>query len=151
MRCIALQTAGLHDYAGLPEHYEPSTFFESKFELQINQVLTQHLASESTGAMPSPSDAAAAAPDLYLTMLPRNDQPIELRCRQIRGATAQYGFSCVNTPPSEMLLINAENRRFTRTSIGGWTFTGPATEGDADAQSADSLFVEYGRCEPSTN
>jgi len=48
----------------------------------------------------------------------------------------------VNLPPSEMLLINVESLRFTRTAVGGWTFAGAS-----DARGGDSIFVEYGQCE----
>ena len=99
LTCQASQTAGLHDYAGAPEDYEPSTFFESKFKLAINKVLMQHLAPEQS--------VASNPTDLFLTMLPRNEDPIELRCRQVQGAPGELGFSCVNSPPSELLLINA--------------------------------------------
>ncbi|MEM8767795.1 MAG: hypothetical protein AAGE43_10150, partial [Pseudomonadota bacterium] len=57
------------------------------------------------------------------------------------GADQSYGYSCVNVPPSEMILINAQTLRYTRTAVGGWTFAG-ATE----ALNGDSIFVEYGQC-----
>lgn len=143
LTCSALQTAGLHDYAGAPEDYEPSTFFESKFKLAINKVLMQHLAPEQS--------VASNPTDLFLTMLPRNDEPIELRCRQVQGAPGELGFSCVNTPPSELILINANSLRFTRSSIGGWVFGSapidptasssaqPANEGVRDDLDHDGL------------
>jgi len=109
LSCQAAQTAGLHDYAGVPQEYEASTFFESKFQLRINRVLTKHLTTATT-------------PDLYLTLFPRNDTPVELRCRQVQGQNRQLGYSCTNTPPSEILLLNPSTLRFTRASIGGWTF-----------------------------
>jgi len=150
LQCEALQTAGLHDYAGAPEDYEPSTFIESKFELRINNVLTRHLAANSPGV-------AEAKPDLYLTMRPRNESPVELRCRQVQGRGGELGYSCTNTPPSELLLINPANLRFTRTSIGGWTFADRDPDQSAETASAtdvessanlgdDSLYVEYGTC-----
>jgi len=148
LQCEALQTAGLHDYAGAPEDYEPSTFMESEFELRINTVLTRHLAANSTGA-------AEATPDLFLTMRPRNENPVELRCRQVQGRGGELGYSCTNTPPSELLLINPANLRFTRTSIGGWTFadSDPKAASDSTASpdasanlGSDSLYVEYGSC-----
>ena len=148
LQCGALQTAGLHDYAGAPENYEPSTFMESEFELRINTVLTRHLAANSTGA-------AEATPDLFLTMRPRNENPVELRCRQVQGRGGELGYSCTNTPPSELLLINPANLRFTRTSIGGWTFADSDSKPDPESTAStdtsanlgsDSLFVEYGSC-----
>lgn len=156
--CKAEQTAGLHDYAGPPQDYEPSTFFESKFQLRINRVLTQHLAPETTASIPSTD----SSPDLFLTLFPRNDTPVELRCRQVQGGNQELGYSCTNTPPSELLLINPTTLRFTRASIGGWTFTDsnpdkPAAEAAVNADetaaetssSDESLFVEYGRCSKS--
>ena len=89
--------------------------------------------------------------DLYLTMtrevpVEGEEQPAlettELECRHVRGANQSYGYSCVNIPPSEMILINADTLRFTRTSVGGWTFAGAT-----DDQTGDSIFVEYGQCE----
>lgn len=163
LACSALQTAGLHDYAGAPEDYEASTFYESKFKLAVNKVLMQHLAPEQS--------VASNPTDLFLTMLPTNpasqtgstrNDPIELRCRQVQGAPGELGFSCVNTPPSELILINAKSLRFTRSSIGGWVFgSAPAaaddqlpenlTEEEAELAAHpgladDSLFVEYGSC-----
>jgi hypothetical protein len=129
LRCVAVQTAGFHDYPHNEESYEAVVFFESEFELKVNKVLMQHL-SEDTGV------------DLYLTF--KNDEEtVELTCRRIRGAGDTYGLSCANSPPAEMLLINADTLRFTRTSIGGWAFAG-ATANTA----GDSIFVEYGECVP---
>ena len=89
--------------------------------------------------------------DLYLTLqteIPGVDEDTEsqleateLECRRVRGADDSYGYSCVNLPPSEMLLINAQSLRFTRTAVGGWTFTGAS-----DQQTGDSIFVEFGQC-----
>jgi hypothetical protein len=90
--------------------------------------------------------------DLYLTLqteVPGDDdegtasqlEATELECRRVRGADHSYGYSCVNLPPSEMLLINAQSLRFTRTAVGGWTFTGAS-----DKQTGDSIFVEFGQC-----
>ena len=145
LSCSALQTAGLHDYAGEPEHYEPSTFWESRFELHINRVLMQHLAAPAAAGAATGTTGAhplGNVPDLYLTLLPRNESPVELRCRQVRTGADEQGYSCFNTPPSEMLLLNPSNLRFTRAAIAGWTFS--ASDADAD----DSLFVEFGHCKP---
>lgn len=65
----------------------------------------------------------------------------ELECRKVRGANAAIGYSCVNLPPSEMILLNAETLRYTRTAVGGWTFAGASGE-----LNGDSIFVEYGQC-----
>ena len=63
---------------------------------------------------------------------------MEFECRTVRGAAGENrGYSCVNNPPSEMLLINpARGRYHAHRSIGGWTFYAPEA----------SLFVEYGTC-----
>ena len=88
--------------------------------------------------------------DLYLTMtreLPgEGAEPVlettELECRHVLGANGADGFSCVNLPPSEMILINVQTLRFTRTAVGGWTFAGAT-----DTREGDSIFVEYGQCQ----
>ncbi len=89
------------------------------------------------------------AVDLYLTLTREVEddsestapETTELECRTVRGANSAIGYSCVNLPPSEMLLINAQTLRYTRTAVGGWTFAGAAGE-----LSGDSIFVEYGQC-----
>ena len=141
MVCTAEQTGGFHDYPGGEETYEPALFHPQTFTLEENLVFMMNLASGEGNA------------DLYLTMVRRLkpaepdgevvQESTELECRQVRGADASVGYSCVNLPPSEMLLINAASLRFTRTAVGGWTFAG-ATE----AHGGDSIFVEYGQCEP---
>jgi len=126
--CQAVQTAGFHDYPHNEEAYESVVFYESRFRLQRNEVLMKHLEADS------PFDA-------FLTL--RDDEHIvELRCANLRGAGNARGLSCVNAPPSDLLLLNLDNLRFTRTAIGGWTFTG------ADESTAgESIYVEYGQCE----
>ncbi len=143
VRCLAEQTGGFHDYPGGEERYEPALFHPQSFSLEENLVLMMNLAAEERNV------------DLYLTMTRTlsggdsgdDDVPVlettELECRQVRGALGGHGYSCVNVPPSEMLLINAQTLRFTRTSVGGWSFSG-ATE----AHNGDSIFGEYGLCEP---
>jgi hypothetical protein len=134
--CTPEQTGGFHDYPGGEERYEPALFHPRPFELKENEVLTMTLAGTE------------GAPDLFATLtvtLPDNggQELTELECRQVRGADGSLGFSCVNLPPSEMLLINAQTFRFTRTSVGGWTFAGAAGN-----LNGDSIFVEYGSCRP---
>ena len=129
--CVADQTGGFHDYPDDDESYVPALFNATPFRLEENVVFMLNLADD-TGV------------DLYVTLTAGED-PVttELECRQVRGADGSRGYSCVNLPPSEMLLINRETQRFTRTAVGGWTFTG-ATE----ARAGDSIFVEYGTCRP---
>lgn len=133
--CMAEQTGGFHDYPEDEEAYEPALFHPQKFVLEENLVFMLNL---------SAGDDAA---DLYLTLRSTSagnpEDDTELECRRVRGARDGFGFSCVNLPPSEMLLINAQTLRFTRTSVGGWTFVGAS-----DAHNGDSIFVEYGQCVP---
>ncbi|NIP13291.1 MAG: hypothetical protein GWM88_00510 [Pseudomonadales bacterium] len=129
LRCEAEQTGGFHDYPGEQEAYEPALFNPGRFTLEENVVFMLNL------------PVGNGAPDLYLVMRTDGELETELACRRVRGADGAMGYSCVNTPPSEMLLINRETLRFTRTAVGGWTFAG-ATE----SLSGDSIFVEYGAC-----
>ncbi len=129
--CTADQTGGFHDYPDDDESYGPALFNSTLFRLEENQVFMLNL-----GQQPGL--------DLYIS-LTSGDDPVttELECRQVRGVDQSRGFSCVNIPPSEMLLINRDTLRFTRTAVGGWTFAG-ATE----SHGGDSIFVEYGTCVP---
>jgi hypothetical protein len=129
LECVADQTGGFHDYPDDEQGYVPALFNATPFRLDENVVFMQNLA-EQTGV------------DLYVT-LTVGDDPVttELECRDVRGVDGSRGYSCVNIPPSEMLLINQQTLRFTRTAVGGWTFAGPT-----DAHAGDSVFVEYGTC-----
>lgn len=139
VHCKAEQTGGFHDYPEEGEVYEPALFHPQQFSLEENLVFMLNLAD------------AEGSVDVYLTMTREigledgttRRENTELECREVRGAGGGFGLSCVNLPPSEMLLINSETLRFTRTAVGGWTFAG-ATE----SLSGDSIFVEYGQCEP---
>jgi len=136
LHCTPLQTGGFHDYPEGEEVYEPALFHPRSFELKENLLFMLNL-------QPEPG-----SPDLYLTMhmisaeaQPDSFEHTELECRTVRGIGAVKGFSCVNVPPSELLLINAQTLRFTRAAVGGWTFAGAA--GDING---DSIFIEYGTC-----
>jgi hypothetical protein len=131
LECAAEQTGGFHDYPDDDDSYLPALFNSTPFRLDENAVFMLHLAEDSSV-------------DLFVTLTAGED-PVttELECRQVRGVEGSAGYSCVNIPPSEMLLINPETRRFTRTAVGGWTFAA-ATE----AHTGDSIFVEYGSCTP---
>ena len=144
VRCEAQQTGGFHDYPEGEETYEPALFHPQKFALEENLIFMMNLAGGEGNA------------DLYLTMTrdPSGDEQgssgqaamdevSELECRSVRGANGDMGFSCVNLPPSEMILINARTLRYTRTAVGGWTFAGASGE-----LNGDSIFVEYGQCAP---
>lgn len=132
--CEALQTVGMHDHPGGEETYESSVFFESAFELRENTLFMQHLLGEDETPV-----------GLYLTMATASGTETEFECRPVRGNADNEGYSCINNPPSEILLINPARGRFTRSAVGGWTFHGARNE-----QHGASLFVEYGVCTPLT-
>ena len=132
MSCDAVQTVGMHDYPGGDETYESSVFFESAFRLRENTLFMQHLLGED-----------GTPGGLYLTMATASGTETEFECRTVRGNSDNEGYSCINNPPSEILLINPTRGRFTRSAVGGWTFYGARNE-----QHGASLFVEYGVCTP---
>lgn len=129
LECSADQTGGFHDYPDDDESYVPALFNATPFRLDENVVFMTNL-PEQPGV------------DLFVTLTAGED-PVtsELECRQVRGVDGSPGYSCVNIPPSEMLLINRDTLRFTRTAVGGWTFAGAN-----ETHSGDSIFVEYGTC-----
>jgi len=137
MVCSPAQTGGFHDYPGGGESYEAVLFHPRTFTLETNIVFMTNLA-ESQGSV-----------DLYLTLetkIPDEKgkerlEVTELECRRVRGPDNGYGYSCVNLPPSEMLLINAHSLRFTHAALGGWAFVAAA-----DTDKGDSIFMEYGQC-----
>lgn len=129
--CSATQTVGMHDYPGGEETYHASVFFENAFELRENVLFMEHLLGDG-----------APRVGLYVTLAGADGAETEFECRPVRGSADNEGFSCVNNPPSEMLLINPARGRFTRGAIGGWTFYGAREE-----QHGASLFVEFGKCE----
>ena len=135
LTCQPEQTGGFHDYPEGEEIYEPALFHPRSFTLKTNALFMMSLTAEP------------GAPDLYVTMnmaaAEEGFEQTELECRRVRGIGAVAGFSCVNVPPSELLLINAETLRYTRAALGGWTFAGAA--GDLNG---DSIFIEYGTCAP---
>lgn len=130
--CKAVQTVGMHDYPGAEERYHASVFFEGAFELRENLLFMEHLLGQD-----------GAPVGLYVTLSGEDGRETEFECRPVRGGAGNEGFSCVNNPPSEMLLVNPVRGRFTRAAIGGWTFYGAREE-----QEGASLFVEYGQCVP---
>lgn len=130
--CKAVQTVGMHDYPGAEERYHASVFFEGAFELRENLLFMEHLLGQD-----------GAPVGLYVTLSGADGRETEFECRPVRGGAGNEGVSCVNNPPSEMLLVNPVRGRFTRAAIGGWTFYGAREE-----QEGASLFVEYGQCVP---
>lgn len=129
MQCVSANTVGLHDYPLTPESYEPVVFDESSFSLKINKSLMKFLPDQQKNVV-------------YFTFRNAN-KLMELTCRRVTGAQKSYGLSCTDNPPAEMILINSVTLRFSRSSIGGWTFLGAK-----ENTSGNSLFVEYGQCEP---
>ena len=127
MQCVPGKTVGLHDYPTTLEHYEPVVFEESSFRLNLNKTLTRFAPDDNKDFV-------------YLTFKNAN-KLTELTCEPVLGAKGARGLSCVDKPPAEMLLINLDNLRFTRSSIGGWTFLGAD-----EINAGNSLFVEYGHC-----
>ena len=138
--CKAQQTVGMHQYPeGADEVYMPAVFNEQTFDLRENALFMRHLLGEPGGAEVDEQGDGPAAPDavgLYVTMASADGVETEFECRPVRGTADNRGYSCVNNPPSEMLLVNPERGRYTRSSIGGWAFYAPEA----------SLFVEYGTC-----
>ena len=148
---MAEGTAGFHDYPRDEESYQAALFVPSRFALAENAALAFAFAGDGTAAdryvtltlappPPPPAAAGEVEPDEAASPPPVTP-PIEMECRDVRGAGGSRGISCNNLPPSELLLLNRQNLRYTRTSVGGWTFQG-ATENLA----GDSIFVEYGSC-----
>lgn len=138
--CNAEQTVGIHQRTGdAGETHRPTVFSEQTFRLRENVVFMRHLLGERVGTEAAERDEAARPPgsvQLYVTMILDGGAEGEFECRTVRGAAGNQGYSCVNNPPSEMLLINPARGRYTRSSIGGWVFYAPEA----------SLFVEFGTC-----
>ena len=134
--CEARQTVGMHRYPGdVDAGYLPSVFTEQTFDLRENVFFMRHLLGDQTAPDGSAGGDASATVQLYVTMS-SDGVETEFECRPVRGILGNEGYSCVNNPPSEMLLINPVRGRFTRSAIGGWAFYAPEA----------SLFVEYGTC-----
>ncbi|MFP6823460.1 MAG: hypothetical protein VB915_06565 [Pseudomonadales bacterium] len=131
--CHAAKTVGLHDYVegeSKPvEMYEPSIFFASRFTLRENRTFATFLDQENVA--------------LYVTMTDQQSGDVsEFQCDTVRGTGDTFGYSCRNSPPSDILMLNPESMRFTRGAVGGWTFYSAG-----DGHNGTSLFVEYGLCQ----
>ena len=132
--CEAHRTVGMHQYPGeVEETYMPAVFSKQTFALRENVFLMRHLPGTQGDEV---REDAPGSTRLYVTMRSGDGDEMEFECRPVRGTGENRGYSCVNNPPSEMLLINPALERFTRSAIGGWTFYTPEA----------SLFVEYGTC-----
>ena len=131
--CHAEKTVGLHDYVEAEskpvEAYEPSIFFASSFTLRENRTFATFLEQEDVA--------------VYVTMTDEQSGDVsEFQCDTVRGTGDTFGYSCRNSPPSDILMLNPEKMRFTRGAVGGWTFYSTGED-----HNGTSLFVEYGLCQ----
>lgn len=132
-RCVPLDTIGLHDNKeeiGEPkESFEPARFERRAFTLRANDTLAELLTDRGDT-------------DQFVTMTIDDLNDIfEFSCRQVMGASRELGFSCLNTPPSDILMINPKSMRYSRAAIGTWTF-----QSETGLKDGSSLFVELGQC-----
>ena len=138
LMCTADATVGLHEAYQEEENettetYEPRTFSKSKFSLTENQTFRELLSDEDV--------------DLYLTLQDlQTDVTFEYSCMKIKGWGERTGYSCVNSPPTEMLAIDPAILRFSRASVGAWTFYTAE-----DLSDSAVLFVEKGTCVHTTS
>ncbi|HCP50616.1 uncharacterized protein METZ01_LOCUS34038 [marine metagenome] len=133
LNCHAEKTVGLHDYFETEkkqiETYEPSIFFASRFTLHENRTFSTFLEQENVA--------------LFVTMTDEQSGNVsEFQCDTVRGTGDTFGYSCRNSPPSDILMLNPESLRFTRGAVGGWTFYSTGED-----HNGTSLFVEYGQCQ----
>lgn len=135
LMCTADTTVGLHDAYQkdeAAEAYESRLFNSSEFKLVENRTFRELLAEEDV--------------DLYLTLQDEEtDVSFEYSCQEIKGWGQRHGYSCVNTPPTEMLAIDPTTLRFSRASVGAWTFYTAE-----DLNDSAVLFIEKGTCVPTS-
>ena len=134
LRCKAFNTVGLHDFneedEAQIEEYSPQVFVPSIFDIRENHTFNALLPDRET--------------KFYVTVSAvGSDDGQELTCVPVKGLDSQRGFSCQNTPPTEVLTIVPDTKRFTRSSAGGWTFYSAG-----DTSEGASLFIENGICAP---
>lgn len=129
--CTADTTVGLYDAfveGEATEKYEPRVFLSSEFKLVENRTFQEMLADENV--------------DLYLTLQDvKTEVTFEYSCSNVKGRGERRGYSCVNSPPTEMLAFDPTSMRFSRASVGGWTFYTAE-----DLNDSAVLFVEKGTC-----
>lgn len=134
--CTADTTVGLHDAYqedDSAETYDPRVFLSSEFKLEENRTFRDLLADEDV--------------DLYLTLHDvKTDVAIEFSCKSVEGRGQRSGYSCVNSPPTEMLAMDPKTLRFSRASVSGWTFYTAE-----DLKDSAVLFVEKGTCEQASS
>ena len=132
-RCVPLETIGFHDEAeveGDPvESFGPAKFKSTPFILRENKTLS--------GLLDDADDV-----NLFVTMqMEETNELFEFSCKTVLGANREPGYSCVNTPPSDILMLNPKSLRFSRAAIGSWTF-----QSETNLRTGSSLFVEMGQC-----
>ena len=132
-RCVPLETIGFHDEPEAEgdsvEAFSPAKFKSTPFTLRENKTLASLL-----------DDADDV--NLFLTMqMEETNELFEFSCKNVLGANREPGFSCVNTPPSDILMLNPKSLRFSRAAIGSWTF-----QSETSLLAGSSLFVEMGQC-----
>ena len=132
-RCVPLETIGFHDESeseGDPiESFGPAKFKSTPFILRENETLG--------GLLDDAGDV-----NLFMTMqMEETSELFEFSCKSVLGANREPGYSCVNTPPSDILMLNPKSLRFSRAAIGSWTF-----QSETNLRTGSSLFVEMGQC-----
>ena len=137
--CRAMGTVGFHDYDGAPTLFHPTVFNESTFQLEENRLLAGHL---------TPTNGQSSV--TYLTLVQDQDR-VEFECKPVRLSRNAQGMSCVNQPPTTMLLVNPGTKRYTRSNIAAWTFSpeqiaSKAVPATKDVDVGESMFIEHGTC-----
>ncbi|MCY4143730.1 MAG: hypothetical protein OXG08_08615 [Gammaproteobacteria bacterium] len=131
LTCEADAKVGLHDVleeVSQIESYETQVIPASRFKLFENLTFRDLLGDEDV--------------DLYLSFQAEDSSDVhEYTCTRIKGLGNRKGYSCLNSPPSELLTIDPTSLRFARASVGAWTLYTASELG----RSA-TLFVEKGSC-----
>ena len=126
LSCTGEGASGFHDQPDDALGFYAAVFNSGTFELRANAFLNAQLAQIESE---------------YFATIAFIDGVREMECTRVHGASGADGLSCVSTPPSEILLVNLDAMRYTRSSIAGWTFSAAEPE-----SGGDSIYVEYGTC-----
>ncbi len=131
LTCEADAMVGLHDVleeVSPIESYETYEIPASRFNLFENLTFRDLLGDEDV--------------DLYLSFQAEDSSDVhEYTCTKIKGLGSRKGYSCVNSPPTDLLTIDPTSLRFTRASAGAWTLYTASELGRST-----TLFVEKGTC-----
>ena len=131
LSCVADATVGLHDVLEEQspiETYEARSFKPSRFTISENLTFRDLLDDEGV--------------DLYLSLSTATSTDVhEYTCTKVIGFGKRTGFSCTNTPPTEILTLDTTSLRFARASVGAWTLYSAS-----DSGKSATLFVEKGTC-----